>query len=175
MRERVDRSRLCQLIGNREGFLHGSLIKMTRICGKATCKCQTQEAKHESYYIGQTCRRKTRMQAVPRQLRAIGFDIEVKARASFQPLEWLRQANKRTAVSNELAAVVCRMNGQGETAEDYLAFMRFGDLVQLLIKAGYTDFQADTDKLEPVYCTCGNTIMKGSPCHVCEKLDNAKL
>ncbi len=68
VQERVDRSRLCQLIGNREGFMHGSLIKMARTCGKATCKCQTQEAKHESYYIGQTCRRKTRMQAVPRQL-----------------------------------------------------------------------------------------------------------
>jgi hypothetical protein len=53
--------------------------------------------------------------------------------------------------------------------------MRFGDLVQLLIKAGYTDFQADTDKLEPVYCQCGNTIMKGSQCHICEKLDNANL
>lgn len=105
----------------------------------------------------------------------VPFDIEVKARASFQPLEWLRQANKRAAVSNELPAVVCRMNGQGETAEDYLAFMRFGDLVQLLIKAGYADFQSDTDKLEPMYCKCGNTIMKGSPCHICEKLDNANL
>ena len=104
----------------------------------------------------------------------VPFDVEIKARAAFQPLEWLRQATKR-ADGKELPFVVSRMNGQGESAEDYLAFMRFGDLVQLLIKAGYTDFQADTDKLEPVYCTCGNTIMKGSPCHICEKLDNAKL
>jgi hypothetical protein len=105
----------------------------------------------------------------------VPFDIEVKARAAFNPTEWLRQVNKRTSTSGELASVVCRMNGQGETAEDYLAFMRFGDLVQLLIKAGYTDFQADTDKLNPIYCTCGNTIMEGSPCHICEKLDNANL
>jgi len=104
----------------------------------------------------------------------VPFDIEIKARTSFQPLEWLRQATKR-ADGKELPFVVSRMNGQGETAEDYLAFMRFGDLVQLLIKAGYTDFQTDTDKLEPVYCQCGNTIMKGSPCHICEKLDNASL
>ena len=68
VQERVGRSRLCQLIGNREGFMHGSLIKMARTCGKATCKCQTQETKHASCYIGQTCRRKTRMQSVPRQL-----------------------------------------------------------------------------------------------------------
>ena len=105
----------------------------------------------------------------------IPMDIEVKARTAFQPLEWLRQSRKRTEKNGELNLVVCRMNGQGEDAAEYLAFLKFSDLVQLLIKAGYTDFQADTDKLEPVYCTCGNTIMKGSPCQVCEKLDNAKL
>ncbi len=66
-RERAARSRLCQLIASQDGFLHASLIKMVRTCGKATCKCQTQGAKHESCYIGQTRRRKTRMQAVPRQ------------------------------------------------------------------------------------------------------------
>ena len=104
----------------------------------------------------------------------VPFDVEIKARAAFQPLEWLRQATKR-ADGKELPFVVSRMNGQGETAEDYLAFMRFGDLVQLLIKAGYAEFQTDTDKLIPVYCTCGNTIMEGSSCPICEKLDNAKL
>ena len=105
----------------------------------------------------------------------VPMDIEVKARADFKPLEWLRQSRKRTEKNQELNLVVCRMNGQGEDAAEYLAFLPFSDLVQLLIKAGYADFQTDTDKLEPVYCTCGNTIMKGSPCHVCEKLDNAKL
>ena len=104
----------------------------------------------------------------------VPFDVEIKARAAFQPLEWLRQATKR-ADGKEQPFVVSRMNGQGETAEDYLAFMRFGDLVQLLIKAGYAEFQTDTDKLIPVYCTCGNTIMEGSSCPICEKLDNAKL
>jgi hypothetical protein len=104
----------------------------------------------------------------------VPFDVEIKARAAFQPLEWLRQATKR-ADGKELPFVVSRMNGQGESAEDYLAFMRFGDLVQLLIKAGYAEFQTDTDKLIPVYCTCGNTIMEGSSCPICEKLDNAKL
>ena len=104
----------------------------------------------------------------------VPFDVEIKARSSFQPLEWLRQATKR-ADGKELPFVVSRMNGQGESAEDYLAFMRFGDLVQLLIKAGYAEFQADTDKLIPIYCICGNTIMEGSSCPICEKLDNAKL
>ena len=104
----------------------------------------------------------------------VPFDVEIKARSSFQPLEWLRQATKR-ADGKELPFVVSRMNGQGESAENYLAFMRFGDLVQLLVKAGYAEFQADTDKLIPIYCVCGNTIMEGSSCPICEKLDNAKL
>ena len=105
----------------------------------------------------------------------VPFDLEVKARSTFNPMEWLRQSRSRTEKNHELNMVVCRMNGQGEDAAEYLAFMKFSDLVQLLIKAGYTDFQADTDKLVPIYCTCGNTIMEGSPCHICEKLDNAKL
>lgn len=105
----------------------------------------------------------------------IPIDIEVKARADFNPLEWLRQGRKRTEKNQELNLVVCRMNGQGEDAGGYLAFMQFSDLVQLLIKAGYTDFQQDSVNLEPTYCKCGNTIMKGSPCHICEKLDNAYL
>jgi len=104
----------------------------------------------------------------------VPFDLEIKARSSMDFMSWLRQVHKRSE-GKELSAVVCRMNGQGETAEDYLAFMRFGDLVLLLVKAGYTDFQSDTVNLEPIYCTCGNTIMEGSPCHICEKLDNANL
>jgi len=105
----------------------------------------------------------------------VPFDLEVKARTAFNPTEWIRQGRKRTEKNKELNLVVCRMNGQGEDAAEYLAFLKFSDLVELLLKAGYADFQTDTDKLEPVYCTCGNTIMKGSPCHVCEKLDNANL
>lgn len=104
------------------------------------------------------------------------FDLEVKARSSFSPMEFLRQSRKRAEKSGEMSLVVCRMNGQGTTdVGGYLAFLQFSDLVQLLIKAGYTDFQADTVNLEPIYCTCGNTIMEGSPCHICEKLDNANL
>ena len=105
----------------------------------------------------------------------IPIDLEIKSRSDFSPLAWLKQSRKRTEKSGELSAVVCRMNGQGEDAAEYLAFLPFSDFVELLVKAGYTDFQADTDKLEPMYCQCGNTIMKGSPCHICEKLDNASL
>ena len=105
----------------------------------------------------------------------VPFDLEIKSRSDFQPLAWLRQSQKRTEKTGELNLVCVRMNGQGETVEDYLAFMSMGDLTQLLLRAGYSDFQKDTVNLEPIYCTCGNTIMEGSPCHICEKLDNAHL
>ena len=103
------------------------------------------------------------------------MDIEVKARSDFNPMAWLKQSHKRAEKSGELSIVVCRMNGQGDDAAEYLSFLKFGDLLELLVKAGYTDFQADTVNLEPVYCQCGNTIMKGSPCKICEKLDNANV
>lgn len=105
----------------------------------------------------------------------IPMDIEVKARSDFNPMAWLKQSRKRTEKSGELSIVVCRMNGQGDDAAEYLSFLKFSDLLELLVKAGYADFQADTDKLNPIYCTCGNTIMEGSPCHICEKLNNANL
>jgi len=97
----------------------------------------------------------------------VPFDIEVKARSAFQPLEWLRQASKR-ADGKELPIVCCRMNGQGEDASEYLAFMRFADLVQLLLAAGYGDIQTDTDKLEPERCTiCGSWKFINCPCRTC--------
>ena len=99
----------------------------------------------------------------------VPFDVEVKARSAFQPLEWLRQASKRAAVQRELPFVVARMNGQGENCEDYLAFMRFADLVQLLLKAGYGDIQTDSDKLEPERCaSCGSWKLVNVPCRTCK-------
>jgi hypothetical protein len=103
----------------------------------------------------------------------VPFDVEVKARSSFQPLEWLRQVTKRAAAHRELPFVVCRMNGQGEDASEYLAFMRFGDLVQLLLAAGYGDIQQDSVQLEPERCNqCGSWKLKEVPCRTCS---NANL
>ena len=99
----------------------------------------------------------------------VPFDLEVKARSTFNPLEWLRQGRKRTEKSGELSLVVCRMNGQGEDAAEYLAFMKFSDLVELLIKAGYGNIQGDTINLEPTRCKwCGSWMIEGSMCPVCK-------
>ena len=99
----------------------------------------------------------------------IPIDIEVKARTSFNPMEWIRQGRKRTEKNGELNVVVCRMNGQGEDAAEYLAFLKFSDLVELLIKAGYANIQGDTINLEPTRCKwCGGWMIEGSMCPTCK-------
>jgi len=106
----------------------------------------------------------------------IPMDIEVKARSAFQPLEWLRQGRRRTEKTGELSLVVCRMNGQGENPEEYLAFLRFSDLVELLIRAGYADIQQDSVELSPERCTqCGSWKLENVICRTCEKASNADL
>ena len=80
-------------------------------------------------YLSQWWRSASVGRGAGKDITNVPFDVEVKARSAFQPLEWLRQATKR-ADGKELPFVVCRMNGQGEDASEYLAFMRFGDLVQ---------------------------------------------
>lgn len=64
--------------------------------------------------------------------------VEVKARANFDPLAWVRQAVK--AAEGRLPFVVMRCNGQGEAAvEDWVCLVRLGDLTELLRAAGYGD------------------------------------
>ena len=96
----------------------------------------------------------------------VPFDAEVKARKSFQPLEWIRQYKARTAISGELGFAVMRLNGQGENAEDYACIIRLGDLLPLLqLKYGHLTSEptdADIDR-----CTsCGSyMIRKCLTCH----------
>jgi hypothetical protein len=105
------------------------------------------------------------------------MDVEVKARKDFSPLGYLKQSQKRTETTGEESLIICRMNGQGESPENYLAFMPLGQLVQILLKAGYGDIQKDSVELEPERCAvCGSWKLVGVlPCRVCEKLTNADL
>lgn len=106
----------------------------------------------------------------------IPIDVEVKARSTFSPMEWLRQVKKRTEKTKEMSIVVCRMNNQGENAGDYLAFMQFSDLVQLLLQAGYGDIQKDSVELIPERCNqCGAWKLEEVPCRMCEKLPDANI
>jgi hypothetical protein len=100
----------------------------------------------------------------------VPFDAEIKARSEFAPLSWIKQVSKRAA-GKELPFVVCRMNGQGEDAAEYLAFMRFGDLVNLLLKAGYGDIQKDSVELVPERCTqCGSWKLVDVKCRTCNAI-----
>jgi hypothetical protein len=143
----------------------------------------SQSRKHRGFrtervvatYLSQWWRNASIGRGSGKDIHNVPFDIEVKARSDFQPLAWLKQVEKR-AQGKELSAVVCRMNTQGENASEYLAFMRFQDLVQLLLKAGYGDIQQDSVELEPERCTqCGSWKLKEVPCRTCEKATNADI
>ena len=65
-----------------------------------------------------------------------GLAIEVKARADFNPMAWVRQA----CLNDGLPLVTFRPNGLGEASVDqWPCILRFGDLITLLHAAGYGD------------------------------------
>ena len=106
----------------------------------------------------------------------VPFDVECKARSSFQPKAWIDQVTKRAAVKGELPIVVSRLNGQGEKSpQDYLAFMRLGDLVDLLLKAGYGDFKDDLRQLEPMRCNMCGAWAFTQTCRMCQSDPDANL
>ena len=88
----------------------------------------------------------------------VPFDVEVKARAGFQPLAYLKQLKARTAISGELGFGVIRLNGQGENVQDYACIIRLEDLLPLLqLKYGHITSEptdADIDR-----CTACGTYM----------------
>ena len=96
----------------------------------------------------------------------VPFDVEVKARAGFQPLAYIRQLKARTALSGELGFGVIRLNGQGEDAREYAAIIRLEDLLPLLIlKYGHLDkepTEADIDRCE----ACGSYMIR--KCLTCQ-------
>ena len=96
----------------------------------------------------------------------VPFDVEVKARAGFQPLAYIKQLKARTALSGELGFGVIRLNGQGEDAREYAAIIRLEDLLPLLqLKYGHLDSEpteADIDR-----CTaCGSYMIR--KCLTCQ-------
>jgi hypothetical protein len=106
----------------------------------------------------------------------VPFDMEVKARSAFQPKAWIDQVTKRAGKTGDLPIVVSRLNGQGEKSpQDYLAFMRLGDLVNLLLLAGYGDYANDLDKLEPMRCKMCGAWAFTEVCRMCQVDPDANL
>jgi len=54
------------VIADADGFVHGSIIRMARVCGNPRCKCAVKGEKHVSLYLGQTLKGKTRMKYIPK-------------------------------------------------------------------------------------------------------------
>jgi len=97
------------------------------------------------------------------------LNIEVKARTGFQPKQVLAQIKARTSISGEIGFAVLRLNGQGEDAREYAAVIRFEDLVNLLVKAGYTNMPPNVRELDPIRCNkCGDWMFEGMTCRTCK-------
>ena len=96
----------------------------------------------------------------------VPFDVEVKARASFQPLSYLKQLKARTSISGELGFAVMRLNGQAENAADYACIIRLEDLLPLLIlKYGHLDKEPTDSDIDR--CSgCGDYMIKR--CFTCQ-------
>ena len=76
-------------------------------------------------------------------LNLIGLAAEVKARAGFSPLAWIRQAI--STADGDLPFVLLRCNGQGpKTIPDWPVLLRLEDFTALVRAAGYGDPEQDT-------------------------------
>ena len=97
------------------------------------------------------------------------IDFEVKARADFQPKQWIDQTEKRTAATGDLPVVVCRLNGQKTDVGNYLAFLRFSDLVDLLVKAGYAKQAKEIEDKDITRCLDCGIYALGERCQFCRE------
>ena len=90
--------------------------------------------------------------------------IEVKARADFQPLAWIKQAEANA--NGKMPMVIMRCNGQGEDAGQYLAFVKVKDIMPILHKA-VPEFQV-------IRCTgCGSWNFEGKECLTCQFMNTS--
>jgi hypothetical protein len=98
----------------------------------------------------------------------VPFDCEVKARSALDIRGTLRQIETRTVESGLLGFACFRLNGQGEQAQDYVAMLRLGDLVQLLRDAGYENRRDSVKDSDIRRCKqCGEWTIN-DPCNWCE-------
>jgi hypothetical protein len=105
-----------------------------------------------------------------RDILNVPFDCEVKARTGLDVVGTLRQIETRTAKSGLLGFACFRLNGQGDTKPaDYVAMLRLGDLVQLLIDAGYEKRKDIIEDKDIKRCKqCGEWTIN-DPCNWCEE------
>ena len=94
--DRGARSQLRQLLERADGLIHGSLIRMTRTCGKAGCRCTLKGQKHQSWYLGVSAKGKGRMKHIPKaQEEAVRRWVDAYQQARALLEEMSRQAWQR--------------------------------------------------------------------------------
>ena len=94
------------------------------------------------------------------------LSIEVKARADFQPLAWIKQAESNAA--GKLPMVIMRCNGQGEDAGEYLAFVKVKDIMPILYQLVPSD--------QVTRCSgCGSWLFEGKECITCRYMNTNAL
>jgi hypothetical protein len=97
-----------------------------------------------------------------RDILNVPFDCEVKARTGLDVKGTLRQIESRTKESGLVGFATFRLNGQGENAEEYVAMLRLGDLVELLLAAGYDKRKDVVKDSDIIRCTgCGEWTVAG--------------
>jgi hypothetical protein len=103
-----------------------------------------------------------------RDILNVPFDCEIKARTTLNIPETLRQIEARTDKSGLTGFACFRLNGQGEKPEDYVAMLRLGDLVELLVAAGYDKRKDVVQESQIRRCSqCGEWTIN-DPCNWCE-------
>jgi hypothetical protein len=103
-----------------------------------------------------------------RDILNVPFDCEIKARTTLNIPETLRQIEARTDKSGLTGFACFRLNGQGEKPEEYVAMLRLGDLVELLVAAGYEKRTDVVKESEIRRCSqCGEWTIN-DPCNWCE-------
>ena len=96
----------------------------------------------------------------------VPFDAEVKSRSGFQPLAYMKQLKARTSISGELGFACLRLNGQGESAEDYACIIRLGDLLPLL-QLKYVHLDKEPTEADIDRCSgCGSYMIR--KCLTCQ-------
>ena len=95
-------------------------------------------------------------------IKNLPFDVEIKARAKFDPLSYIKQLKNRQ--DGRLGFAVMRCNGQGDSVEsvaDYVFIARLGDIIPFL------QDQVPSDEI--ARCKgCGSWTIVSRVCEVCK-------
>ena len=104
-----------------------------------------------------------------RDILNVPFDCEVKARTGLDVSGTLRQIETRTAKSGLLGFACFRLNGQGERCEEYVAMLRLGDLVELLVAVGYDKRKDAVEDKDITRCLDCGVYALGERCQFCRE------